>query len=44
MEIMQRYRLADTPVAIAHSLYRPGESVRCLTLEEVDGPPSICSP
>ncbi|MEM9482079.1 MAG: precorrin-3B C(17)-methyltransferase [Cyanobacteria bacterium P01_F01_bin.116] len=36
LEIFQRHRLGETPVAIARSLYRSGESVRCLTLEEVD--------
>ena len=36
LEIMRRHRSGDTPVAIARSLYRSGESVRCLTLEEID--------
>ncbi|MEM6256420.1 MAG: precorrin-3B C(17)-methyltransferase [Cyanobacteria bacterium P01_D01_bin.156] len=36
LEILRRHRLGKTPVAIARSLYRSGESVRCLTLEEVD--------
>ena len=36
LEILRRHRLGETPVAIARSLYRSGESVRCLTLEEVD--------
>ncbi|MEM1256280.1 MAG: precorrin-3B C(17)-methyltransferase [Cyanobacteria bacterium P01_H01_bin.21] len=36
LQILRRHRSADTPVAIARSLYRSGESVRCLTLEEVD--------
>ena len=36
LEILRRHRSADTPVAIARSLYRPGESVRCLTLKEID--------
>ena len=36
LEILRRHRSANTPVAIARSLYRSGESVRCLTLEEVD--------
>ena len=36
LEILRRHRSGETPVAIARSLYRSGESVRCLTLEEVD--------
>ncbi|WP_017662063.1 precorrin-3B C(17)-methyltransferase [Baaleninema simplex] len=36
LEIFRRWRSSQTPVAIARSLYRPGESVQCLTLEEVD--------
>ncbi|MEM7066942.1 MAG: precorrin-3B C(17)-methyltransferase [Cyanobacteria bacterium P01_B01_bin.77] len=36
LEILRRHRSGETPVAIARSLYRDGESVRCLTLEEVD--------
>ncbi|MDV3348371.1 precorrin-3B C(17)-methyltransferase [Leptothoe sp. LEGE 181152] len=36
LEILRRHRSDDTPVAIARSLYRSGESVRCLTLKEVD--------
>ncbi|MEM8610765.1 MAG: precorrin-3B C(17)-methyltransferase [Cyanobacteria bacterium P01_H01_bin.105] len=36
LEIFRQYRSGGTPVAIARSLYRSGESVRCLTLEEVD--------
>ena len=36
LEILRRHRSGETPVAIARSLYRSGESVRCLTLKEVD--------
>ena len=36
LDILRRHRSADTPVAIARSLYRSEESVRCLTLEEID--------
>ncbi|MEB3232772.1 MAG: precorrin-3B C(17)-methyltransferase [Leptolyngbyaceae bacterium] len=36
LEIMQKWRSPQTPVAIARSLYREGESVSCLTLAEVD--------
>ncbi|MGD1951591.1 MAG: precorrin-3B C(17)-methyltransferase [Leptolyngbyaceae cyanobacterium] len=36
LQILRRHRAANTPVAIARSLYRSEESVRCLTLKEVD--------
>lgn len=36
LEIMGRWRSPQTPVAIARSLYRPGESVQCVTLETID--------
>lgn len=36
LEILGRHRSPKTPVAIARSLYRSGESIRCLSLEEVD--------
>ena len=36
LEIMRRWRSPQTPVAIARSLYRPGESVQCVTLETID--------
>ncbi|ESA38677.1 precorrin-3b c17-methyltransferase [Leptolyngbya sp. Heron Island J] len=36
LEILGRHRSPDTPVAIARSLYRSGESVHCLTLATVD--------
>ncbi|MEM8502747.1 MAG: precorrin-3B C(17)-methyltransferase [Cyanobacteria bacterium P01_D01_bin.1] len=36
LEILRRWRSPQTPVAIARSLYRPGESIQCLTLETID--------
>ncbi|MGK7890458.1 MAG: precorrin-3B C(17)-methyltransferase, partial [Leptolyngbyaceae cyanobacterium] len=36
LEILQKWRSPQTPVAIARSLYREGESIDCLTLADVD--------
>jgi cobalt-precorrin 5A hydrolase/precorrin-3B C17-methyltransferase len=36
LEILRRWRSPQTPVVIARSLYRPEESVQCLTLETID--------
>ena len=36
LKILRQHRSGDTPVAIARSLYRSGESVHCLTLKEVE--------